>query len=86
MDFETQTPEIYKKRRLEIDLDELCANVSPILREYMKYCYNLKFDEDPDYEFLQDLLDEEYRSDFKNDNIFDWHTHKKFLLAEAEEK
>lgn len=41
---------------METTLEELCKGCPPQFREYMDYCRNLKFDEDPDYNYCSDLF------------------------------
>jgi casein kinase I family protein HRR25 len=37
------------------NLDTLCKGIPNCFKEHIKYCRNLKFDEEPDYKYLQSL-------------------------------
>ena len=37
---------------METTLDELCTGHPPEFKEFMEYCRNLKFEEDPDYNYV----------------------------------
>jgi len=43
--------------KLEIDFQQLCENCIPELITYFEYCYNLGFEEKPDYQYLYNLFD-----------------------------
>jgi len=50
----------YKKvgeMKKNICIEELCKDCVPCLKEYLKYCYNLEFDEKPNYDYLWNLFD-----------------------------
>jgi len=34
----------------------LCKDLPPEFAEYMKYCKNLRFEQDPNYEYLRNLF------------------------------
>lgn len=44
------------KMKLEIDFGELCRDCVPELEKYFEYCYELGFEERPDYDFLKKLF------------------------------
>ena len=46
-----------KKKKLETSLDELCKGYPPEFKEYMEYCRQLKFEEEPNYKFLYDMFE-----------------------------
>lgn len=37
-------------------LDDLCKNIPDCFRAYIAYCRELRFDEDPDYEYMRNLF------------------------------
>lgn len=41
-----------KKKKIETTLEELCKGYPPEFKEFMEYCRNLKFEEDPDYKYI----------------------------------
>ncbi|CDW89714.1 UNKNOWN [Stylonychia lemnae] len=41
-----------KKKKIETSLEELCKGYPPEFKEFMEYCRNLKFEEDPDYKYV----------------------------------
>lgn len=46
-----------KKKKLETSLDELCRGYPSEFKEFMEYCRQLKFEEDPDYKFAISLFE-----------------------------
>jgi serine/threonine protein kinase len=58
-----------------MSLDKLCKNVPICLKEYLKYCINLKFDEEPDYDKLLSLLTD-YANKNKIELKYEWMTEK----------
>ena len=38
-----------KKKKLETSLDELCKRLPHEIKEFMEYCRNLKFEQEPNY-------------------------------------
>ena len=61
------------KIKKEITVEKLCQNLPKAFCDYMKYVKNLKFEEDPDYNYLRGLfinLLNFYQ--FKNDLNFSW--------------
>ena len=42
---------------METSLDELCKGYPIEFKEYMEYCRNLKFEQDPDYKYCVGLFD-----------------------------
>ena len=46
-----------KKKKLETSLDDLCKGYPIEFKEYMEYCRNLKFEQDPDYKFCVGLFE-----------------------------
>jgi len=46
-----------KKKKLETSLEELCKGYPPEFKEYMEYCRQLKFEEEPNYKFLIDMFE-----------------------------
>lgn len=42
---------------METTLDELCQGHPPEFKEFMEYCRNLKFEEDPDYNYVIRLFE-----------------------------
>jgi serine/threonine protein kinase len=48
--------ESYKKikdKKMSIHMSELCFGCPPEFEKYMNYCKDLKFEEDPDYDYLK---------------------------------
>ena len=44
------------KIKQQTSLETLCKGMDPVFLEYMKYCRNLKFEQEPDYQFLIELF------------------------------
>lgn len=67
------------KKNMKLDL--LCEGMPEAFVKYMKYCKELKFEEEPDYKYLRELFrsvmaDKKYVYDYK----FDW------LIDETDEE
>jgi len=51
----------------------LCKQLPREFATYLNYCRNLKFDHQPDYTFLRELLQESFaREAYIYDFVFDW--------------
>lgn len=52
-------------------LDALCKNIPDCFKEYLSYCQNLKFDEEPNYKYLRKLFEDFHKE--KNIKLsFEW--------------
>ena len=60
--------------KVNTSVEALCRGYPSEFSLYLKYCKDLKFDQEPDYEYLRKTLKELFiRNKFDNDYIFDWH-------------
>jgi len=48
------------ERKVCTSLEELCDGLPNCFIEYIDYCRKLKFDEEPDYEYMKDIFRDEY--------------------------
>ena len=48
--------EYIKSKKIETSLDELCEGLPEEFKEFIKYARNMEFTEEPDYEYLKNLL------------------------------
>ena len=46
-----------KKKKMETSLDELCKGYPVEFKEYMEYCRELKFEDEPDYKKIYAIFD-----------------------------
>ena len=54
-------------------LEEMTRHCPKEFLEYMNYCRNLEFTEDPDYSYLKRIFKELYvRKGYENEFIYDW--------------
>ena len=61
------------EKKISVGLDFLCRDEPPAFLKYMKYCRGLKFEENPDYEWLRSLFRELFdKEGFVRDWTFDW--------------
>ena len=61
------------KMKTEMPLEKLCENLPKEFIEYIQYCRNLCFEEDPDYEYLKNLFKIILeKNNLKNDLFFSW--------------
>ena len=71
----------YKKicqRKLTTSPEALCYRFPSEFKDYINYTKGLRFDEEPDYEYLRNLLKSVLsRNDLVFDNEFDWTVDKK---------
>jgi len=65
--------QLIQKAKLNTPIEELCKHLPIEFLDYIRYCKRLKFQEDPDYDYLRkifwDLFD---RCNLKYDFKFDW--------------
>ena len=70
---------IYKKKK-STKAEDLCAGFHPNLPRYIDYCKKLRFDEEPDYDHLINLLlDSLEYNKFKIDFDYDWNKEKNYM-------
>jgi serine/threonine protein kinase len=52
-------PKNIKRKELKSieHIETLCAEIKPVLWHYIKYCYSLKYDEEPAYNVIKQLLE-----------------------------
>lgn len=75
-----QTQELIYNKKKNTSLKELCHNLPKEMYIYMNYCRNLKFYQQPDYEYLRNLFYKLFlKNNFKKDNIYDWNIKAKEL-------
>ncbi|WBW70983.1 serine/threonine protein kinase (CK1 family) Cki2 [Schizosaccharomyces osmophilus] len=61
------------EKKQATSLNELCTGFPSEFNKYMTYVRSLQFDEDPDYDYLQELFDDAIRSNGEtNDGVYDW--------------
>eukprot|EP01015_Nassula_variabilis_P006331 TRINITY_DN14816_c0_g1_i2.p1 TRINITY_DN14816_c0_g1~~TRINITY_DN14816_c0_g1_i2.p1 ORF type:complete len:285 (+),score=13.16 TRINITY_DN14816_c0_g1_i2:204-1058(+) len=54
-------------------LETLCTGLNKEIQEYLTYCSNLKFDEEPNYEYLKKLLNDLFvKEGYEYDYFYDW--------------
>lgn len=59
--------EMIMNKKISTPLDELCKGHPSQLAEFIRYARDLRFDENPDYNYLKDLLEKaatEHNIDF----------------------
>jgi serine/threonine protein kinase len=62
-----------KECKVSTPVQQLCQGYPKEFLDYMLYCRNLGFTEDPDYEYLRRIFKELYANcGFENESIFDW--------------
>ncbi|KAL6943909.1 serine/threonine protein kinase [Hanseniaspora uvarum] len=61
------------QKKMEINMETLCNGLPQEFCDYMTYCRNLKFDEKPDYVYLEKMFKElAVKLEYHNDHLFDW--------------
>lgn len=69
-----------KDVKRKVTLETLCRDVPAPFYHYMCYVFNLDFEADPDYKYLQGLLTKLYKKmRYENDASFDWSRNEHFL-------
>ena len=72
--------EVYKIKKT-ISAEKLCQGLPDEFAKYIKYCRNLEFEQDPNYDYLRNLLHFTLtKNEFKNDLHFFWITKKKSII------
>lgn len=65
--------ELIMKKKMETSIEVLCEGAPIEFVRYMEYCKNLKFEEKPDYSYLEKLLLDLFgKSGYKWDYEYDW--------------
>ena len=78
------------EKKLSISVERLCHELPDEFKDYLNYCRGLKFEEEPDYEYLKGLfrqLASELKVDF--DGVFDWSqtpTETKLKIGDKQER
>lgn len=83
-----------KETKVSITLEDLCQGCPAELLLYLKHCRNLNFEEKPDYEYLQQVLNQLAEKEGLNlqDKQFDWvnrevkHQHSMISLSNNNEE
>ena len=75
------------KEKSSISPEILCKGLPEEILEYIKYCRNLKFEEDPNYEYLRSLFTKILiKNQLKNDLNFSWIIKRKSKEKNVEEE
>jgi serine/threonine protein kinase len=68
-----QKYEKIREKKLEVTPEEVCHGFPNQFEDYLKYCKELRFDEEPDYKYLRNHFKELFNSlNFKFDHNYDW--------------
>jgi len=66
-----------KELKESISAEKLCEGLPVEFSKYLNYCYDLQFDDEPNYKSLVTMFRELYKSkDYENDYLYDWITVK----------
>ncbi|CAJ1343723.1 unnamed protein product, partial [Effrenium voratum] len=61
------------EKKIATPVQELCKHLAPEIGAFIDYCRRLRFEEDPDYNYLRQLLKEVFiRQGYEYDLVFDW--------------
>lgn len=61
------------EKKMSISVERLCHELPNEFREYLNYCKGLKFEEEPDYDFLRGLFKQlALKLEIEYDGVFDW--------------
>ena len=56
------------------NLDSICEGYPPVFKHILSYVRNLRFTQDPDYDILMGIIEDEMRNhSLDNDGYMDWH-------------
>lgn len=62
-----------KEIKINTPIDILTRGYPSEFADYMNYCKNLQYEQEPDYAYLRTLFKDLYlRHGFENDFVFDW--------------
>jgi hypothetical protein len=71
-----QKHEKYRKimeAKLSTTVETLCDGLPTEILHYLRYCQSLKFDEDPDYSYLRQMLKMLFLQEhFEYDFVYEW--------------
>lgn len=61
------------EKKLSFSVERLCHKLPDAFKDYLNYCRGLKFEEEPDYEYLRDLFQQlASKVKIELDGRFDW--------------
>lgn len=61
------------EKKLSFSAERLCHKLPDAFKDYLNYCRGLKFEEEPDYEYLRDLFQQlASKVKIELDGRFDW--------------
>ena len=76
-----QTKELIYQKKKNTKLKDLCNNLPNEVYTYLLYCRNLKFYQQPDYDYLRNLFYKlMLKNNFKKDNLYDWNIKAKQVI------
>lgn len=73
-----------KKKKKEISIEDLCRDQPEEFKEFMNYCRNLSFTQDPDYGFIIDLFEKCMKKNEIDPKVPDFIWNKNRLVLEKE--
>lgn len=73
-----------KKKKLEVPLEELCKGQPQEFYEFMTYCRNLKFEEEPNYKYCVQLFQHCLRRHNLEPNTAQYYWKQNFLNKDKE--
>lgn len=63
----------YVDKKISTPIEILCKDFPAEFSMYIKYCRDLEFDQDPDYDYLRQLFRTLYHNQgYTHDSLFDW--------------
>ena len=65
--------ELIMEKKVTVSVEVLCKGFPNEFATYLNYCRNLRFDEEPDYNYLRNIFTELFvRQGYELDYIYDW--------------
>uniref|UniRef100_A0A0R3RQ79 non-specific serine/threonine protein kinase n=1 Tax=Elaeophora elaphi TaxID=1147741 RepID=A0A0R3RQ79_9BILA len=77
-----QYTELAGRLKNQLTIEELCDGCPEEFKTFLKYCYELKTDETPDYGRMRQIFWMLFvKKQFIFDNVFDWHLYRYCLIC-----
>ena len=74
-----------KKKKIATPLEELCKGYPSIFKDYMEYCRQLKFEQEPNYSYLINMLENCMQKHNFDQKVIDYSWKQNRLVKEKEQ-
>jgi len=73
--------ELIMEKKFNIPVETLCKGLPPEFETFLNYCRNLRFEDEPDYDYLRGLFSNLFKnSGYKLDYQYDWNENSQEIV------